>query len=108
MTFKAQVLSDIENVFINLNEFGEECTIIIGSTEIAAHIVRDDDTLRERSDSAAQGIYLGEKLIFIKAETLPGRPAIGSRLTLDGKAYMVNSCVESMGLYELRVGANKT
>lgn len=109
MTLKDCVFDDIDNVFLNADEFAEDCALQIGGKEIQAKIVRDDDALLERTDAAAQGTHLGESLIFIKASLLSGRPAVGARLTLNGdSSWFVRSCLSNMGMYEIRIGKNKT
>jgi len=104
MSLKDQIADDIENVFLNTDEFAT--THVING--ITMPCVVNDDLLLERSDAAAQGVYLGEKLIFINASLLPGKPAIGGRFTFDGKPYTVINVVENMGMFELRLKANKT
>jgi hypothetical protein len=104
MTLKDQIFADIDSVFLNVAEFGEEVTI----NGIALICVSDDDVLLERADAAAQGTYRGERLIFVKAADLPGRPSVESRVTFRGEPYFVHECRENMGMYEIRMGANRT
>ena len=104
MSLQDQIFADIDAVFLNTDEFATEHEI----NGIMLKCVVNDDLLLERSDAAAQGVYLGEKLIFLNASLLPGKPAIGSRMTVDGKPYFVRNLVENMGMYEIRLGANKT
>ncbi len=104
MSFRDQIFADIGSVFINTTDFATTHDI----NGIMVPCVVDDDLLLERSDTAAQGVYLGEKLIRLKASLLPGKPVISARMTFDGKPWFVRNVAESMGLYEIRLGANKT
>lgn len=104
MALKEQIHDDILGVFLNTDDFAEEHVV----NGITLRCVVDDDRLLERSDKQAQGVYLGEKLLFVNAGDLPGKPAVGGPLELDGRVYYVNGCIESMGMYEIRIGANMT
>lgn len=104
MALKDDILSDIDSVFLNTDDFAGEHEI----NGISVICVVDDDRLLERTDKAIQGTYLGEKLLFVKASDLPGRPAIDSRLTLDGKPWYVRTCIENMGMLEIRLEASKS
>jgi hypothetical protein len=113
MSLRETIFADIDRVFMNTSEFAEDVTVKIGGMEIEAKIVRDDDLLQERADAAAQGIHLSDRLIFIKASLLPGRPIpgtgnSGTRVEIDGKPYFVKSCIENFGMYDITIGANKT
>ena len=108
MSLRDQIFDDIDGVFLNADDFAEEAIVNIGGKDYQVMVVQDDDTLLERTDAAAQGTYLGEKLIFIKAADIPGRPAVGARITLNGESYFVTNCVNNFGMYEIRMGANRT
>jgi len=108
MSLKDLIYSDIDNVFLNEDEFAFEVTIRMGEEDITLTCVPDDDLLTERKDKAANGTLYGDRLIFLKISDLPGRPNVGSRLTYQGKPYFVMDCVDNFGMYEVRIGANKT
>ena len=104
MSLKEQIAGDIDSVFLNTLDFADEHVI----NGLTVRCVVDEDRLQERADKQAQGVYLGAKLLFVKAADFPGRPAVNMRLTLDGKPYSVVSCIENMGMFEIRIGANET
>ena len=103
MSFKDMVAADIDRVFLNTDVFAEELEL----NGIALKCVIDDDRLLERTD-ASLGVYLGERLVFVKASDLPGKPAVGARVTMNGRAWFVSSVTENVGMFEIRLGANKT
>ena len=102
MSLKDQIADDIGAVFLNLTEFAT--THIINGVEVDAVI--DNDMLREGGGNP--GVYLGMKRVFIDADNFPHRFAIGSRITIDGKAYLVRDNGEEMGMYVVTIEANKT
>jgi len=104
MSLKELIFNDIDSVFLNLDDFAEEHEV----NGITLLCIVDDDRLIERTDAAAQGTYLGEKLLFLKASDLPGKPSVGFRMTLDGELYYVRACAENMGMYEIRLGTTRT
>lgn len=103
MTLKDQIARDIDNVFLNLDEFA--FTIVLNG--ITLNCVPDDDRLLELS-SQAPGVYLGEHLVFVNASDLPGKPAINMRAEIDGKPWFVVRVLDEMGMYAIFLGANQT
>ena len=68
----------------------------------------DSDRTQDVSDNKAQGIYQAEFALFFRDGVLPGRPVVNGRVMVDGKPYTVMSLVDSNGLLEMRVKANKS
>lgn len=104
MSLKEIMAEDVRNVFFSQDDFGETHTI----NNITCSCVLDDDRLIERTDAAAIGTHLGERLLFVASSLLPGKPAVGNPLTLDGKKWIVRGVADNAGVYEIRLGANKT
>ena len=104
MSLKDQIAADIDAIFLNTDDFADKVTL----NGITLKCVIDDDRLLNRTDLQAKGVYLGERLIFVKASDLPGKPAVGARIELNGKPWFVSNVTENMGMYEIRIGANKT
>lgn len=107
MSLIDNIRSDFDDIFLDTDEFATEHTLKIGNDEIKLFCIWDDERITERSDKAAEGTYLGERLLFLKASELPGRPAPGAKVSLDGKSIgKIVHCVENIGVYEIRLGAN--
>ena len=104
MTLKEQIITDIDDVFLDYDDFATYH--MINGEKILC--VVDDERLIKRQDAAAQGTYLGEKLIFVKQSDLGGRPAVDSRMEFDGKPLYVRSVAGTDDLLEIRLGATKT
>ena len=104
-TFKEQLASDVGDVFLNLEEFGELHTI--DDREMA--IIIDNNELLERQGQGqyADGIYAGQKLIYVAAADFGPPPAHGSFLTIDDGAYTVVEAVAEGDIYAIVVEANR-
>lgn len=111
MTFKEQIAHDNKVIFMNLNEFseihtvnGKEMAVLIDSNEM---IDREKRYQYKRS-LYADGVYMKELLIYVKAEDFGKLPAVGRILTLDGKTYTISDAIDEDGIYSLCLEANKT
>ena len=111
MTFKEQIAKDVNNVFMNMDEFadthiinGKKMSCIVDSNEM---IDREKRYQYKRS-LYADGVYLKELLIYVKAEEFGPLPPVGRTLTLDKKSYLISDAVDEDGIYSLCLEANKT
>lgn len=111
MTFKEQIAHDNKVIFMNLNEFseihtvnGKEMAVLIDSNEM---IDREKRYQYKRS-LYADGVYMKELLIYVKAEDFGKLPAVGRILTFDGKTYTISDAIDEDGIYSLCLEANKT
>lgn len=95
MGFKAQVAEDRLSVFLDLDEFGEEHSV--DREPVVCVIDQMDQT--ERAPEA--GIAGSGIRIFAKSEDMPPRRGPGMPITVDGKAYMVESWAEEMDVAEV-------
>lgn len=109
--FKDIIQADVHNVFMNLDEFsdihtvnGKQMTVQIDSNEM---IDREKRYQYKRS-LYADGVYLKELLIYVKASEFGALPVVGRLLTLDGKTYIVSDAVDECGVYTISLEANKT
>lgn len=109
--FKDIVQSDVHHIFMNLDEFsdihvvnGKKMTVQIDNNEL---IDREKRYQYNRS-LYADGVYLKEILMYVKAEEFGKLPAVGRTITLDRKTYIVSDAVDENGIYTISLGANKT
>lgn len=104
---KEQISADIDNVFFNPDDFGEEHQIGFSSLLV----VVDDDLLAERQASEGQGLSADEKLFFVKESGFRCEyptAASGSPIIFDGRQYTVITIHgEGTGVLEIRVGQNR-
>lgn len=107
MTFKETIRADIDNVFMNADEFAAEHTV--NGKKMA--IIIDNNELIERAKSIKSnmdGIYVKTTLIYVKAKDFGPLPKVGGALNLDGKIFKVTDATNEDGLYSLHLEANRS
>ena len=110
-TFKEQIAKDIDNVFMNFDEFGEKH--VVNGKEMLVIVDNNELIDRERSyqyknTSYAEGVYIKQMLIYVRASEFGKLPAIGRIIIFDGKNYIVSSAINEDGIYSLSLEANRT
>lgn len=111
MTFKEQIAKDNRTVFMNQDEFAE--THLINGVEMPCTVDNNELIDREKryqykKSLYADGIYLKQLLIYVRAEDFGPLPAIGRVITFDKKSYIVSDAINEDGIYSLCLEANKT
>ena len=111
MTFKEQIAKDNRTVFMNQDEFAE--THLINGVEMPCTVDNNELIDREKryqykKSLYADGIYLKQLLIYVRAEDFGALPAIGRVVTFDNKSYIVSDAINEDGIYSLCLEANKT
>lgn len=106
MTFKELVQGDIEKVFLNPSEFGEE-HVVNGKKML---VVIDSCELMERKkriQSHMDGAYTKQMLLYVAASDFGSLPTRDSKITLDGTLYTVADAASEAGVYSITIEANK-
>ena len=101
MSFRDEILNDINNVFLNLEDFGEE-HIIDGKAVICMF---DDDALKIRSGSNELSVSESTLLLFAKESDL-SRKIAGDDLMIDGRIYVVDDWKVNLGIAEVALHQN--
>ena len=99
-SFKEIIKEDIGTAFINAEEFSDIHNI--DGKDMPIQI--DDNEIIERekkSSSNMDGVYVKQKLIYVKADDFGALPAIGRQIMLDGKRYMVVDSTDEYGIYTI-------
>jgi hypothetical protein len=107
LTFKEQIRADIDNVFMNTDEFAAEHTVNGKKMPVTV----DNNELIERAKKAKSnmdGIYTKTTLIYVKAKDFGPLPAVGAALNLDGKTYRVTDAMNEDGLFSIHLEANRS
>lgn len=106
MNFKELISKDIENVFINNDEFsnihlvnGKKMSVIFDSLE---NLERE----QKKSEVKVSGLYKKQILIYVKKSEYGPLPAIGNLIDLDKKKYIIKDAVNEDGLYSISLEAN--
>ena len=106
-TFKDILKQDIDNVFLNISEFSDIHNVDGRDSPIQV----DDNEIIERekkSSSNMDGVYVKQKLIYVKAKDFGALPAIGRQIMLDGKRYMVVDSTDEYGVYTITLEGNRS
>ena len=101
MTFKDEMLNDLDNVFLNLDDFAE--MHLVEGKKIQC--VLDDESLKTRQGSAEIGIDESTLLLFAKVSDLPNRKK-GGLLQIDHKIYMIDDWKVNFGIAEVALHQN--
>lgn len=113
--FKDQIAIDNEIVFMNIDEFADEHIIGMNGVEKKMAVIFDSNEMIDREKRYqykrslyADGVFLDELLIYVKASEFGPLPKVNGTLFLDGVQYLVSDAVDEDGLYSLSLQANKT
>ena len=104
MSFKEQVQADIENVFLNLEEFAE--THRIEGKHIS--VVIDNDQLVKLKQGQILGLVEADMLLMGKQADFPADMEPGRLLNVDGREMIVANSGTDMGLIEVAIRQNRT
>lgn len=104
MTFKEQILEDLDTVFLNLDEFAEEHRI----EGVVVPVVMNNDQLETLKKGQILGLVEADIVIFAKVEDLPRDLDPGRLLNVDGRELIVVKAGRNMGLVEVALRQNRT
>lgn len=94
MNLKEKMAFDLDNVFFNPDEFGEE-HVVEGSKIMC---MLDNSTLHEKQGGAEFAIGVVDAVLHARITDLPPRQTPGTGLLIDGTDYMVVSWEEEVGM----------
>lgn len=106
-SFKDVMQDDVSNVFMNKDEFAD--LHIVDGKNIP--VIVDDNEIIEREKkmkSNMDGVFVKQKLIYVKAIDFGGVPVVGRAIMFDGKAYRVLDVTDENGLYAILMESNRT
>lgn len=109
MDFKHLAAEDIQNVFFDLDEFGEihqidgkPMNVIIDNFEIVERSKKQSDKGR------IDGIYKKQILLYVSRKDMGLLPAVGRQLQLDNSKYLVTDAIDEGGIFSVTLGAVKS
>lgn len=103
MSFKELLQQDVKDAFLNPAEFGE--THMVNDKEMV--IVIDDNELIGRQGQHMDGIYKGQKLVYVASADFGPLPKQGSVFKLDGGTYTVDSAAAEGDICSITISANR-
>ena len=111
MTFKEQIAKDNQNIFLNLDEFGELHIVNGKKMPVLVDTLEQIDREKRyqfRHSLYADGVFLKELLLYVKESDFGNLPKIGSIVKFDNKAYTVSDAIDEDGIFSISLEANKT
>ncbi len=106
MSFKSILRDDAKIVFLSLKEFAD--THEINGKEMPAILDNNELESREKlwkSGEYQDGIYNKQVLVYVLASNYGRMPAVGSKVTVDSKAYRCTNAINEDGIYSLELEA---
>ncbi|MEK3873725.1 MULTISPECIES: hypothetical protein [unclassified Paenibacillus] len=100
-SFKDQLARDVENVFMNLEEFANEHTIDGRTMPV---IVDASDNLSPLD--YAEGVSVLRKIIHVESATLGYTPRKGQVINFDGDRFTVALVNDAAGMFVITLEAN--
>lgn len=105
--FKDIVASDMDDVFLNMDEFAEEHDL---NGTVCACVV-ESPTTKERFSQGEKyegydAIHGLTVIIHVKKADIAEMPVEDQDFTLDDELFQVDSCTEHMGMLTIRLRAN--
>lgn len=104
MSFKEQILKDLDSVFLNLDEFAELHRV--EGVQIA--VVVDNDQLNKLKKGQILGLVEADMLLMGREVDFPANLEPGRLLNVDGREMLVANSGKDMGLVEVALRQNIT
>ncbi len=107
MGLKDMILSDIKEIFLNLEEFGEN-HIVDG--EVMCIIIDEFELIvREKKErELAEGLHIKQLLFYVSEEEYGPLPLIGRRMELDGDYFEVTDAISEGGMHSISLEARES
>lgn len=103
MSFKEQILADLEAVFLNLDEFAELHRV--EGKEIA--VVMDNDQMNKLKKGQILGLIEADYLLMGKEADFPAELEPGRMINLDGREMLIVNSGRDLGLVEVALSQNR-
>lgn len=104
MSFKEQILKDLDTVFLNVDEFAEYHRV--EGAQIP--VVVDSDRLNKLKEGQILGLVEADMLLMGKETDFPRDLEPGRLLNVDGRELIVADFAKNMGLVEVALRQNRT
>ena len=104
MSFKEQILKDLDAVFLNVDEFAEYHRV----EGVQIPVVVDNDQLNKLKEGQILGLVEADMLLMGKESDFPRDLEPGRLLNVDGRELIVVNSGKDMGLVEVALRQNRT
>ena len=106
MTFKDIIQRDVQQTFLNVDEFSEIHTV--NGKQMAVQIDNNEQIEREKRISQhMDGIYVKQVLLYVAEKEYGPLPKQGTVVNLDKKSYRVADAIAEDGIYSITLEANR-
>ena len=106
--FKEGILSDIENVFLNSEEFGEEH--VIDGRKMTVTLDGIERLRKEQLQSKNQvneALSYHRLILYVSREDYGRMPQVGKMMQLDGISFKITDCIHEDGMYSISLERHK-
>ena len=103
MSFKEQIMADLDAVFLNLDEFAELHRV--EGKEIA--VVMDNDHMTKLKKGQILGLIEADILLMGKEADFPAELEPGRMVNLDGREMLIVNSGRDLGLVEVALSQNR-
>jgi hypothetical protein len=97
MVLKDTLAPDLAT-FINLNEFADLSTFVLGSRVIQTEAVIDSSVANDFEGAQIRGVFESTVVVYTKQGSLVPLPSVGSALKLNGLMYLCRDVRVEQGL----------
>lgn len=104
MSFKEQLQQDLDDVFLNLDDFAELHRV--EGKQIA--VVVDNDQLNKLKQGQILGLVEADILLMGRESDFPANLEPGRLLNVDGRELIVANSGKDLGLVEVALRQNRT
>lgn len=106
-TFKEQLASDLENTFLNLDEFAEEHEVNGKTVTCVVQSPTEQEMFQQGIAYSGYEVTHGNlTILHIKKDDFGETPVESQVVELDGESGLVKSCIEDMGLLSIYLEFN--
>ena len=106
MGFKSILMDDVNKVFLNGDEFGEQhaidgklMTVVVDGNEVV------ERSKKQTENGRTDGLFERQIIIYVAKREFGKIPAIGRQLTMDRQIYTIQDCIDEGGMYSITLGA---
>jgi hypothetical protein len=114
MSLRDQFAPDLDDVFMNTDEFATEREFRInngagGFTIFRAKVVWDEEAAKRHPVVAIHGVYLGSVICFMQHKDLPRPPVAGELIySPANQPWEVLDCTDEESCYKLALSATRS
>ncbi len=106
MSFKKQMMQDINDVFVNTDEFFEKH--VVNGREMPVMVDENENMERTKFQKKFhEGIKAKKILVYVRASDFGRQPEHGSKITIDNIPFLVSDSINEAGMYSITMEASR-